>query len=60
MKRKSLFPFEIASMANLFPGSAEEARTLIPSLADKLEDSEIQEILDDMKAYESKYVFESK
>ena len=60
LSRKELFPFEVASMANLFPGSADEARSLIPTLHDKLEDVDIEEILNDMKAYESKYVFETK
>jgi len=60
LKRKNLFSYELASIANLFPQTAEEARTLIPSLSVNLEDAEIQEILNDMKAYESKYVFESK
>mmetsp|Transcript_14753 Transcript_14753/g.20599 ORF Transcript_14753/g.20599 Transcript_14753/m.20599 type:complete len:133 (+) Transcript_14753:315-713(+) len=60
LTRKDLFPFEIASMANLVPGTADEARSLIPTLHDKLEDAEIEEILNDMKAYESKYVFETK
>jgi len=59
-KRKQLSPEELASLANLFPHTAEEARTLIPSLSTNLEDHEIQEILNDMKSYESKYVFESK
>lgn len=53
-------PEELAALANLFPQTAEEARTLIPSLAGHLEDHEIQEILNDLKTYESKYAFENK
>ncbi len=59
-KRKQLMEEDIVALANLFPHTAEEARTLIPSLAVHLEDHDIQEILNDLKSYESKDAFETK
>lgn len=41
-----LEPFERAQLASLLPREAEEAKTLIPSLMDKVEDSYLQELLD--------------
>jgi DNA-directed RNA polymerase II subunit RPB4 len=43
-----LHTFEMASIANLGPDTPEEAIALIPSLADKVEDDELQHVLDDL------------
>ena len=40
-----LHQFEIASLSNLLPGDVEEATTLIPSLQQKFNETEIEEIL---------------
>ncbi|KAG2392835.1 hypothetical protein C9374_011560 [Naegleria lovaniensis] len=46
--RKKLVSFQIAQLANLMPGDAEEAITLIPSLR-VFDESEIEKILKDME-----------
>ncbi|KAF0987047.1 hypothetical protein HZS_2660 [Henneguya salminicola] len=46
-----LHPFETAALANLCPSLAEEAKKLIPSLRNKIEDEELQEILDEVRPY---------
>ncbi|KAJ9157789.1 hypothetical protein NKR23_g705 [Pleurostoma richardsiae] len=43
---KQLSKFERAQLGSLCCDSAEEAKTLIPSLADKITDEELQELLD--------------
>lgn len=40
-----LAEFEVAALANLLPGKAEEAKLLIPSLS-RLSDEELQPVLD--------------
>lgn len=50
---KNLHKFELAALANLCPESAEEAKALIPSLEEKFEDEELQQILDDIQTKRS-------
>ncbi|KAL7409683.1 HRDC-like protein [Mrakia frigida] len=45
-------PFEIAQIGNLAPGSAEEAKALIPSL-NRVDDEILQSILDELKVLRS-------
>ncbi len=48
LAEKELEEFEIAALGNLCPETAEEARSLIPSLAKRFDDSELQTILNDL------------
>jgi DNA-directed RNA polymerase II subunit RPB4 len=48
-----LHKFEIAALANLCPETAEEAKTLIPSLKNKIDDDELQKILEDIQTKRS-------
>lgn len=51
MNDEGLAEFEMAQLGNLGPETAEEAKALIPSLADgKKEEEELQRILDDLIA----------
>lgn len=45
---KELAKFERAQLGSLCCDSAEEAKTLIPSLQDKIGDEELQELLDEI------------
>lgn len=49
-KQGDLAEFEIASLVNLFPRSAEEAKCLIPSLA-RLSDARLGQILEELDSY---------
>ncbi|XP_069752489.1 DNA-directed RNA polymerase II subunit RPB4 isoform X2 [Narcine bancroftii] len=51
--QKKLHKFELASLANLCPETAEEAKALIPSLEGRFEDEELQQILDDIQTKRS-------
>lgn len=42
--------FEVAALANLLPGTAEEAKKLIPSLATKFNDEELDDVLHKLTA----------
>ncbi|XP_065185163.1 DNA-directed RNA polymerase II subunit RPB4-like [Sycon ciliatum] len=46
-----LHKFEKAQLANLCPDTAEEGRSLIPSLEGRLDDGELQELLDDLQTH---------
>uniref|UniRef100_A0A158PB01 RPOL4c domain-containing protein n=1 Tax=Angiostrongylus cantonensis TaxID=6313 RepID=A0A158PB01_ANGCA len=46
--QKPLHKFEVAQIINLCPETAEEAKALIPSLENKLEDDDLDEILRDL------------
>uniref|UniRef100_A0A0N5A9P7 RPOL4c domain-containing protein n=1 Tax=Syphacia muris TaxID=451379 RepID=A0A0N5A9P7_9BILA len=48
LANKPLHKFEVAQIANLCPESAEEAKALIPSLENKMEDDELDELLKDL------------
>jgi len=43
--------FEIASLGNLSPESAEECKTLIPTIRKKMSEEELESILNDLKNY---------
>ncbi|CAG9538561.1 unnamed protein product [Cercopithifilaria johnstoni] len=45
---KPLHKFEVAQIANLCPETSKEAKALIPSLKDKMEDDELDEVLKDL------------
>jgi DNA-directed RNA polymerase II subunit RPB4 len=45
-----LHPFERAQLGSLGLEEAEEAKTLIPSLATKIEDDQLQQLLDELSA----------
>ncbi|KAG5836929.1 DNA-directed RNA polymerase II subunit RPB4 [Anguilla rostrata] len=51
--QKKLHKFELASLANLCPEAAEEAKALTPSLEGRFEDEELQQILDDIQTKRS-------
>jgi len=51
--QKRLHKFELASLANLCPETAEEAKALIPSLEGRFEDEELQQVLDDIQTKRS-------
>nr|CAD2144804.1 unnamed protein product [Meloidogyne enterolobii]CAD2195408.1 unnamed protein product [Meloidogyne enterolobii]CAD2197768.1 unnamed protein product [Meloidogyne enterolobii] len=46
----NLHKFEVAQIANLCPETSEEAKALIPSLENKMEDEELDELLKDLHA----------
>lgn len=46
--KNRLAEFEMAQLANLCPETAEEAKTLIPSMATKIEDDVLQALLDQL------------
>ncbi|KAI9023530.1 HRDC-like protein [Phycomyces nitens] len=46
--KDDLAPFEMSQLANLCCEDAEEAKALIPSLANKVEDDQLQEMLNQM------------
>merc|ERR1711912_35040 len=52
LEDKALHKYELAQLANLCPETAEEARSLIPSLEgpNRFNDEDLQEILDDIAA----------
>jgi DNA-directed RNA polymerase II subunit RPB4 len=51
MNDEGLAEFEMAQLGNLCPETAEEAKVLIPSLADgDKEEDELQRLLDDLIA----------
>ncbi|KAM4813951.1 DNA-directed RNA polymerase II subunit RPB4-like isoform X1 [Urocitellus parryii] len=49
LRQKKLHKFELACLANLCPETAEESKTLIPSLRARFEDEELQQILDSIQ-----------
>ncbi|ESO92732.1 hypothetical protein LOTGIDRAFT_190227 [Lottia gigantea] len=53
LMQKKLHKFELAALANLCPESADEAKSLIPSLEGRFEDEELTQILDDIKTKRS-------
>ncbi|KAG7192288.1 RNA polymerase B [Scheffersomyces spartinae] len=48
-----LHPFEIAQLGNLDCEDAEEAKSLIPSLSNKVSDIQLQNLLSELKKYQS-------
>ncbi|KAF6016463.1 hypothetical protein EB796_025229 [Bugula neritina] len=53
LRQKRVHKFELAALANLAPETAEEAKTLIPSMEDRFPDEDLQPILDDIKTKRS-------
>jgi len=53
LSKKKLHKYELASIANLCPETAEEAKSLIPSLEGRFDDEELQQILDEIKTHRS-------
>ncbi|KAK6195594.1 DNA-directed RNA polymerase II subunit RPB4 [Patella vulgata] len=53
LMQKKLHKFELAALANLCPESADEAKSLIPSLEGRFEDDELTLILEDIKTKRS-------
>ncbi|CAB3404854.1 unnamed protein product [Caenorhabditis bovis] len=47
---KNFHKFEVAQVANLCPETAEECKALVPSLENKIEDAELDELLKDVQA----------
>ncbi len=45
--------YEVAAIANLCPENYEEAKALIPSLEHKIENDDLQKILDDIQTKRS-------
>ncbi|KAE9412309.1 hypothetical protein Angca_008733 [Angiostrongylus cantonensis] len=48
--QKPLHKFEVAQIINLCPETAEEAKALIPSIENKLEDDDLDQILKDLQS----------
>ncbi|KAI9677930.1 MAG: RNA polymerase B [Trizodia sp. TS-e1964] len=48
LSHEKLAPFERSQLASLCCESAEEAKTLVPSLSDRMSDSDLQELLDEI------------
>ena len=53
LMHKKLHKYELASIANLCPETAEEAKSFIPSLEGRIDDHSLQEVLDDIKTNRS-------
>ncbi|KAH1013271.1 hypothetical protein HUJ04_002280 [Dendroctonus ponderosae] len=53
LNQKKLHKFELAAIANLCPETAEEAKSLIPSLEGRFEEDELQSVLDDIQTKRS-------
>ncbi|THD22147.1 DNA-directed RNA polymerase II polypeptide [Fasciola gigantica] len=54
LSQKRLHSFELASVANLLPDTAEEAKALIPSLdCSRFTDEELQQLLDEIQSKRS-------
>jgi len=53
LTKRNLEEFEIASLANLCPESAEEAKSLIPTLGSKFTDDDLEMVLSDLRNYSS-------
>ncbi|CAJ0563163.1 unnamed protein product, partial [Mesorhabditis spiculigera] len=50
---RELHKFEVAQLGNLCPDSAEEAKALIPSLENKVEDDDLEGVLKELQAKKS-------
>lgn len=51
--KEPLHPFELAQLGNLECDDAEEAKSLIPSLANKVSDSQLQNLLNELRKYQT-------
>lgn len=50
LSSKPFHRFELVQLANLCPENAEEAKSLIPTLENKIEDEELEELLKELRA----------
>ena len=53
VQKANFHKYEIASLANLCPENSEEAKALIPSLEDKIDNDDLQKVLDDLQTKRS-------
>jgi len=53
LSKKKLHKFELACLANSCPETAEEARSIAPSLEGRFDDKELQDMLDEINTYRS-------
>ncbi|ODQ82414.1 hypothetical protein BABINDRAFT_164209 [Babjeviella inositovora NRRL Y-12698] len=53
--KQEFHPFEKAQLGSLMCDDADEAKTLIPSLQDKISDPELQSILNQLRRHEAPY-----
>jgi DNA-directed RNA polymerase II subunit RPB4 len=53
LTQKKIHKFELAALANLCPETAEEAKSLIPSLEGRFDDEELSSLLDDIQTKRS-------
>lgn len=51
LMREQLHPFELAQIATLAPSDYEEAVTLIPSIADRMDEDKLNNMLHDLEQY---------
>mmetsp|Transcript_25148 Transcript_25148/g.63248 ORF Transcript_25148/g.63248 Transcript_25148/m.63248 type:complete len:137 (+) Transcript_25148:54-464(+) len=51
LERNQLHQFEVATVGNLCPAEAEEAKALVPSLEGRFADSDIQDMLVDLSRF---------
>lgn len=49
LSSKNFHRFELVQLANLCPDTAEEAKSLIPSLENKIEDDDLEELLKELR-----------
>jgi DNA-directed RNA polymerase II subunit RPB4 len=53
LTQKKIHKFELAALANLCPETAEEAKSLIPSLEGRFDEEELNSLLDDIQTKRS-------
>ncbi len=53
LTQKKIHKFELAALANLCPETAEEAKSLIPSLEGRFDEDELNGLLDDIQTKRS-------
>lgn len=53
LTKSKIHKFELAALANLCPETAEEAKSLIPSLEGRFDDEELTNLLDDIQTKRS-------
>lgn len=51
LQQHQLHKFELAVLANLCPTNGEEAKTLLPSLEGRFDETTLGEILDDVRTH---------
>ena len=53
LQQKKFAKFELSALANLVPENAEEGKSLIPSLAGRFEDEDLEQIISDLQTKRS-------